>query len=242
MTSAMQPAWVLGRQSYRDSSYLVHFLTASDGRLSAVVKGAHRKQRGGTMAALMQPFQPLLVKFGGNSELKYVVAAESAGISRTLVGETLFSGLYLNELLTRLLPTFDAAPTLFAAYGDAIEMISRSADPELALRRFELLLLEELGYQIHWQHDFEEHPIQQTAQYRYQPERGFVLSREADTSLVISGVHLLILAEWQRFGCAIDEICQAKLKGIMRLAIDQRLGGRPLKVRQAVSEWRQLRE
>ena len=238
----MQPAWVLGRQSYRDSSYLVHFLTASDGRLSALVKGAHRKQRGGMMAALMQPFQPLLVKFGGNSELKYVAAAESAGISRTLVGETLFSGLYLNELLTRLLPKFDAVPTLFAAYGDAIEVISTSADPELTLRRFELLLLEELGYQIQWQHDFEERPIQQTAHYRYHPESGFVPGREVDTSLAISGIQLLTLADWQRSGCAIDEICQAKLKGIMRLAIDQCLGGRPLKVRQAVSEWRQFRE
>ena len=238
----MQPAWVLGRQSYRDSSYLVHFLTASDGRLSAVVKGAHRKQRGGMMAALMQPFQPLLVKFGGNSELKYVAAAETVGISRTLVGETFFSGLYLNELLTRLLPKFDAAPTLFASYGDAIEVISTSANPELTLRRFELLLLEELGYQIQWQRDFEERPIQQTTHYRYQPERGFVPSREADTSLVISGIQLLTLADWQHSGCAIDEKCQAKLKGIMRLAIDQRLGGSPLKVREAVSEWRRLIE
>ena len=238
----MQPAWVLGRQSYRDSSYLVHFLTASDGRLSAVVKGAHRKQRGGMMAALMQPFQPLLVKFGGNSELKYVAAAESAGIGRTLVGETLFSGLYLNELLTRLLPKFDSAPTLFAAYGDAIDVISTSADPELTLRRFELLLLEELGYQIQWQRDFAERSIQESAHYRYQPESGFVPSREEDTSFVISGVQLLTLADWQRSGCTIDETCQAKLKGIMRLAIDQRLGGRPLKVREAVSEWRQLRE
>ena len=238
----MQPSWVLGRQSYRDSSYLVHFLTASDGRLSAVVKGAHRKQRGGMMAALMQPFQPLLVKFGGNSELKYVAAAESAGISCALVGETLFSGLYLNELLTRLLPKFDVVPTLFAAYGDAIEVISTSTDPELTLRRFELLLLEELGYQIQWQRDFEERPIQHTLQYRYQPERGFIPSREGDTSLVVSGLQLLTLADWQRSGCAIDETCQAKLKGIMRSAIDQRLGGRPLKVREAVSEWRQLRE
>ena len=238
----MQPAWVLGRQSYRDSSYLVHFLTASDGRLSAVVKGAHRKQRGGMMAALMQPFQPLLVKFGGNSELKFVAAAESAGISRALVGETLFSGLYLNELLTRLLPRFDAVPTLFAAYGDAIEVISATADPELTLRRFELLLLEELGYQIQWQCDFDGRPIQTTAHYSYQSERGFVPSRVGDTSLVVSGRQLLTLADWQRSGCAIDEICQAKLKGVMRLAIDQRLGGRPLKVREAVSEWRQLRD
>lgn len=242
MTLAMQPAWVLGRQSYRDSSYLVHFLTASDGRLSAVVKGAHRKQRGGMMAALMQPFQPLLVKFGGNSELKYVAAAESAGIARSLVGETLFSGLYLNELLTRLLPKFDVVPTLFAAYGDAIEVISTSSDAEPTLRRFELLLLEELGYEIQWQCDFEERPIQHTVDYSYQPERGFVPSREGDTSLVVSGLQLLTLADWQRSGCAIDEICQAKLKGIMRLAIDQRLGGRPLKVREAVSEWRQFRD
>ena len=199
---------------------------------------AARWHDGGADAAI----SALLVKFGGNSELKYVAAAESAGISRTLVGETLFSGLYLNELLTRLLPKFDAAPTLFAAYGDAIDVISTSADPELTLRRFELLLLEDLGYQIQWHCDFEERPIQETAHYRYQPERGFVPSREADTSLVISGVQLLTLADWQRSGCAIDEICQAKLKGIMRLAIDQRLGGRPLKVREAVSEWRQLRE
>ena len=121
-------------------------------------------------------------------------------------------------------------------------MISTSADPELTLRRFELLLLEELGYQIQWQRDFEERLIQQTAHYCYQPDRGFVLSGEADRSLVISGGQLLTLADWQRSDGAIDEKCQAKLKGIMRLAIDHRLGGRPLKVREAVSEWRQLRE
>ena len=238
----MQPAWVLGRQSYRDSSYLVHFFTASEGRLSAIVRGAYRKQRGGMMAALMQPFQPLLVKLGGNSELKYVATAESAGISRTLVGDTLFCGLYLNELLTRLLPKFDAVPTLFAAYGDAIEVISTSVEPELTLRRFELLLLEELGYQIQWHRDFEGRPIQEAVNYSYQPERGFVSNQDRDASFLVSGIQLLTLADWQRSGCAIDEICQANLKGIMRLAIDQRLGGRGLKVREAVSDWRQLRE
>ena len=121
-------------------------------------------------------------------------------------------------------------------------MISTSADPELTLRRFELLLLEELGYQIQWQRDFEERPIQRTAYYCYQPDWGFLPSGETDRSLMISGVQLLTLADWQRSGCAIDETCQAKLKGIMRLAIDQRLGGRPLKVREAVTEWRQLTE
>jgi DNA repair protein RecO (recombination protein O) len=194
------------------------------------------------MAALMQPFQPLLVKFGGNSELKYVAAAESAGIGRALTGETLFSGLYLNELLTRLLPKFDAVPTLFAAYGEAIDLISSSVDPELTLRRFELLLLEELGYQIQWRLDFEGRPIQQALNYGYQPERGFVPTDSEDNALVVSGVQLETLADWQRSGGTIDDVYQFKLKGIMRLAIDQRLGGRPLKVREAVNEWRQLRQ
>ena len=240
MTSALQPAWVLGRQSYRDSSYLVHFLTASDGRLSAIVKGAHRKQRGGMMAALMQPFHPLLVTYGGSSELKYVAAAESAGVGRALVGEKLLSGLYLNELLTRLLPKFDPVPTLFAAYGHAIEVISTSSDLELTLRRFELLLLEELGYQIQWHIDFEGQPIKRSVDYSYLPERGFVAGSVGDNSLSVSGLELHDLLDWQRSGGTINKQCQSKLKRIMRLAIDQRLGGRPLKVREAVSEWRQL--
>ena len=56
MKNSVQPAWVLGRRAYRDSSLLVDLLTAENGRMSAVVKGAHRKQRGGSYASLMQPF------------------------------------------------------------------------------------------------------------------------------------------------------------------------------------------
>ena len=238
----MQPAWVLGRKPYRDSSFLVDFLTASDGRLSAVVKGVHRKQRGGMMAALMQPFHPLLVKFGGNSELKYVAAAESAGVGRTLGGEKLFSGLYLNELLTRLLPKFDAVPTLFAAYGDAIDVISKTSDSELTLRRFELLFLEELGYQIQWLTDSEGQPVRMSLDYVFQPERGFVPSHITGKAGMVSGADLLAVANWQSDDCTLGEKPQSKLKWIMRLAIEQRLGGRPLKVREAVNEWRQLKE
>ena len=88
----MQPAWVLGRQSYRDSSYLVHFLTASDGRLSAVVKGAHRKQRGGMMAALMQLLSNTINLVGDSNQLEFAV-----------VGAVILIGASFDEVFRRLL-------------------------------------------------------------------------------------------------------------------------------------------
>ena len=52
-----QPAWVL-RGKTGDNGLLVEFFTAEWGRCGAVVRGAHRKKRGGSLASLLQPFQP----------------------------------------------------------------------------------------------------------------------------------------------------------------------------------------
>ena len=110
--------------------------------MSAVVKGAHQ-QRGGMMAALMQSFQPLLVNSGAQ-RLKYVAAAESAGISRTLVGETLVSGSTSMNCSHGSCPS-STPRQRYSLLTVKHEVISTSADPELTLRRFELLLLEELA-------------------------------------------------------------------------------------------------
>ena len=68
--STAQPAWVLSRRSYGDSGMLVEFFSAELGRCGAVVRGAHRRKRGGSLASLLQPFHPLLITFAGRSELK----------------------------------------------------------------------------------------------------------------------------------------------------------------------------
>ena len=59
----------------------------------------------------------------------------------------------MNELLVRLLPKFDAVPQLFATYGSSLLALSDNRDPEVTLRRFELALFEELGYEIQWHRD-----------------------------------------------------------------------------------------
>ena len=62
---------------------------------------------------------------------------------------------HLNELLLRLSPRFDSNPELFASYGMTLQAVSQGVDVEASLRRFELELLNQLGYQINWKKDFQ---------------------------------------------------------------------------------------
>ena len=73
----LQPSWVLGRKNYGDNGLLVEFFTAVDCRCGAVAKGAFRRQPGGNLAALLQPFQPLLIKLSGRGDLRTLIAAEA---------------------------------------------------------------------------------------------------------------------------------------------------------------------
>ena len=240
MKNSVQPAWVLGRRSYRDSGLLVELLTAESGRASVVVKGAHRKQRGGTYASLMQPFCPILVSLGGHSELKYLSSAESAGVAISLPGEQLFSGLYMNELLVRLLPKFDSAPRLFAHYGLSLSELGQSPNASLALRRFEMTLFEELGYQIQWSRDHRGRKILPSHYYSFAPDRGFIEREQVHATDVFLGADLAAIGAWYDQSDALSDLSRLALKHVMRQAIDYSLDGRPLKVREALAQWRSL--
>lgn len=169
----MQPAWVLGRRNYGDNGLLVELFMADGGRSSAVAKGVFRRKAGGSLASLLQPFHPLLVRLAGRGELKTLVTVESPSPAYVLHGDDLLSGLYLNELMIRVLPRFDPYPVVFMGYGEAIESL-QSAVGEIALRRFELILLSELGYRIDWWLDGNQDPIQEPMDYLYHPSQGFM--------------------------------------------------------------------
>ena len=229
-----QPAWVLSRKSYGDNGLLVEIFGAVSGRCSGVVRGAHRKRRGGSMASLLQPFQPLLISLVGRSELKAVRQVESASVGYRLRGDALMSGLYLNELLTRVLPRFDVMPELFAAYGRAIDSLNETA-PDQTLRRFELSLLTSLGYQINWVTDDCGEPIQLASRYRYESERGFcgvpVGSDRPDEVLLYTGEQIASFARWSEADAPLSREALQRLKGITRIALSQLMAGRALHTR-----------
>ena len=126
----LQPAYVLHSRPYRDSSALLEVLTPEHGRISLVARGVRNRSRRGSGAAQLQPFVPLLLSFTGRGELKTLTAKETVGAAISLRGERMFSGLYINELLVRLLHRHDPHPQLFALYGQTLEALQGNAEQQ----------------------------------------------------------------------------------------------------------------
>lgn len=215
MTS--QPAYVLHTRAYRESSALVDFLTPQ-GRLRAVMRGAR-----GKAGSLARPFVPLEVEFRGRGELKNVSRLEAAGIPNLLHGEALFSGLYLNELLIRLLPEQDPHPATFDHYAMTVLALAQGRALEPLLRSFEWRLLDELGYGFALDMDRLGQPIVATGLYRLQADAGLEAVGQLQPG-VFHGSELLAMAEvdWSVAGAL------AAAKRLMRQALAPHLGGRPL--------------
>lgn len=232
MSAALEPAWVLSQRPYGNSGRLLELFAMHQGRLGAVARGVHRKAHGGQPAQLLQPFQPLLVAFSGRGELRTLSKLEAAGRAYRLPGQRTLCGLYLNELLLRVLARFDPYPTLFARYGETMSQLE-SADVEPALRRFEVDLLDAMGYRLTWSEDASGSAIDPSAQYAYVPERGFVwLSASTPRSDAMMGHQLLAIADSVHTERAVlDNETWNAMKRVNRLALAPLLGDKPLQTR-----------
>lgn len=225
MSVALSPAYVLHSRPYRDSSALVDLLTLHHGLQRVVWRGARGQRR----KLSPQPFVPLLVGLLGRSELKTLTQAEVAGQFALLQGEKLFSGMYLNELLVRLLASGDPQPLLFAAYQQVLEQLAQNAPLEPTLRRFEWQLLDVLGYGFSLSTDAQGQPLDPQQGYVWHAGAG--LQRVQDPLLSgagLAGYALLAMAadDWT----ATTTLRAAKL--LMRQALAVHLGDRPLVSRQ----------
>ncbi len=141
-----QPAFVLHTYAYRETSLIVEAFTSEYGRVAMVARGAKRPRS--ELRGLLQGFQPLLLSWAGQQELKTLVKAEWRGGLPLVGGAALLCGFYLNELLLKLLPREDPHPRLFASYESALGDLAAGAEQAPVLRRFELTLLTELGYAL----------------------------------------------------------------------------------------------
>ena len=217
MQASAQPAYVLHSRAYRESSALVDLLTPQ-GRFRAVLRGARGKA--GTLA---RPFVPLEVEFRGRGELKNIARLEAAGIPNLLSGAALVSGIYLNELLIRLLPAEDAHPALFEHYALTLQALAVNPPLEPLLRAFEWRLLDELGYGFALDCDLAGLPIVAAGLYRLQPDAGLEPVEQLQPGL-FQGADLLAMAkaDWSSPGAL------AAAKRLMRQALAPHLGGRPL--------------
>ncbi len=213
--------YVLHQRAYRENSKLVNFLSFEAGRVDGVAR-----------QSISTLYQPTLLFATGKSGLKSFAKAESVGGAITLVGDALFAGFYLNELLVRLLPHQEALPEVVTAYATALQALSEQQPLIATLRRFELVLLEQLGYEIDFQSDWLGQPIIPNALYRYQRGEGFSLNSSGETGASLLAVQSFYSPRSDTVSShSSNTECLAMLTRVLRAALAAQLGDKPLKSR-----------
>ena len=143
---ADEPAYVLHRHDWSESSLILEVFTRNFGRIALVAKGAKRPSS--NLRPILLPMQPLHLAFGGDAEIRTLRSAEWMGGHVMPGGEALLSGYYLNELVLSLLARDDPHAGLFDLYAQVVEVVASgpAAALQTVLRAFELLLLRETGH------------------------------------------------------------------------------------------------
>ncbi len=222
----LQPAFVLHQRPYRESSLLLEVFGIGAGRVGLIAKGARRPKS--PLRAQLAPFRPLLLSWRGRGDLGLVVAAEPDGPALVIPPAALASGLYLNELLVRLLHRHDPHPELFLVYRQTLAALASSdCHLEQALRIFEKRLLDAVGYGLMLDRSAESGaPVDPARRYRYITDRGPVEAggRETGAGVRIQGSTLLALASEG----PLEPAALKEAKQLMRTAINMHLEGRPL--------------
>jgi len=219
---SLTPAYVLHSRPYRDSSALVDLLTLQQGVQRVVWRGARGQRRG----LSPQAFVPMLVALAGRGELKTLQQAEVAGSYKSLQGDVLFSALYLNELLVRLLRPAEPQLLLFAAYQQALASLADNTAIEPVLREFEWCLLHELGYGFSLTEDAHGVSVQPDKGYCWTPDQGLLPVELSQPGLPGHGLLAMAAAQWQ------SPVALRTAKLLMRQALAVHLGDRPLYSRQ----------
>ena len=226
-----QPAFVLHRRDYQESSLLVDLLTLNDGRIRVIAKGAKRAKS--PWRAVLQAFLPIQIEFSGRHDLKTLTLAESTASPLALTSHYLYSGFYLNELLQRLLPQYAEVSELFYAYQAALQQLATKTPIEDTLRQFEWQLLQQLGNAFDWHNDAQSgEPLSNNKVCYFDPEQGFLTEQPHD------GAPPLQAEQVQSLSCLNDDQvvlgpAQRKLcKWIMREALAPHLGHKPLRSRE----------
>ena len=241
-----EPAFVLHRYDWSESSLILAVFTRRHGRIALVAKGA--KKPSSNFRPVLLPLQPLRVSFGGDAEIRTLKGAEWVGGQVMPTGDALLSGYYLNELLLLLLARDDAHPGLFDAYAATVQVLASEHGEALqpALRAFELLLLREIGLlpALNLQTPTLA-PLEPRGRYTLIPEGGLVQAAPGnDASLDGEQWQLLQLAldDPAPFSATLPEaaMVMAQLKPQLRTLLHYHCGVKTLRTRQMMKDLQAL--
>jgi DNA repair protein RecO (recombination protein O) len=256
---AHEPAFVLHRYDWSESSLILEVFTRHHGRIALVAKGAKRPSS--QFRPILLPLQPLHIAFSGDAEVGTLKGAEWMGGLTMPSGDALLSGYYVNELILKLLARDDPHETLFDAYAQVTQLLRDPAQVDSALRAFELIVLREIGLLPSLDAaSLTLQALQNDAAYTLMPEAGLRAVYEADERSNAHGSYpearqerpSLAARHWLALQTALDDaaplhatrsVCaalaaqdKAALKNQLRSLLHYHCGGKTLRTRQLVMD------
>jgi DNA repair protein RecO (recombination protein O) len=218
-----EPCFLLHARSFGDTSVIAELFSESSGKISVIAKGA--KNPKSKFFGHLLPFSALKIMVTGKSEMKTLTQIDSNFLSQAIKGpHDLYTYLYVNELMIRLLPKGLANQELYNLYKNFVDLARADAISEPSLRAFELDLLDILGYGINFDTDMlENSDFKESIIYSYVPERGF---QPSEGEKGFSAHEILCIKNR-----ALGGINKRKLKDLSQTAINACLDGRELSSR-----------
>lgn len=191
--------YILRTRPYTDASVIVDLYTKSAGRLTCITRPS--KLRGKVQKGHLQAFRILQLHWQGRSDLSRLTQTDERFRHRIPAGHLLY-GLYLNELLLKVIQTHSPMDALFTAYQNTLQLLSQTELPMIVVMRFELVLLEELGHMPDlWQDDEHGEAINGNSNYNYGVKTGLHLQQTSAVEydkVRISGNLLIAIREPDR--------------------------------------------
>lgn len=193
-----EPAFVLHRYDWSESSLVLEVFTRHHGRIAMVAKGVKRPTS--QFRPVLLPLQPLQITWTGDAEVRALKAAQWRGGHVMPTGDALIAGAYLNELLMRLLARDDPHPRLFDHFTTAAQLLAERPEAQaVVVRAFELLLLRDTGQLPDLSSEGQTFaPLDAAGDYVLLPEAGLRAAHADDH-------HPLPGARWLDLQAALDE-------------------------------------
>ncbi|UTW47245.1 DNA repair protein RecO [Bacterioplanoides sp. SCSIO 12839] len=224
----MNKLFVLQRQPVGEHQFLLDIFSAEQGRLSVVTPKRKYSKTHQSNLYIPDLFQLCQADWRSGDEWPNIKASEMIQ-QFTLQGNYLYCGLYLNELLSRLLTRQDAQPELFRIYQQIVKGLQNASDDatsaEPLLRIFEHQVLQQLGYGVDWQQDNQQRPVYAGQRYFFNAREGFYRHGEGK----FSGQDILAFYHWLNDFTQVPASARVWqcAKQVLRLALEEHFD-RPL--------------
>ena len=226
-----QPTWILHQRPYRDTSSIIDIFTRDFGRVSIIAKGGRSPKS--KFRGLLRPFFPIKLSWYSGKNLGNLVEIDVVGKPYNLIGDSLLSAYYLNELILKFLVKDDPQVEIFDLYSRTILDLMETGDIATVLRKFELEFLKLIGYGLNLEFEAVTHlPVRDDLFYEYNPGIGLVISDKKNDQYVFSGTDINAINQGDFQEKKTVKSANRLLKSIINFHLD----GRRLKTRRVLEE------